>query len=117
ALAHIGPMTPDHETARASTTEGLPVAPDLGPALEGLRLPRQRPDEGRRVLHLSGLAILVAIASAAAAELLILLINGITNLAFYGRLALTPASPAGNQLGLGVLLIPVIGGLIVGAMA
>jgi chloride channel protein, CIC family len=102
-------MNPDHEA--------LPVAPSLEPALAELRLPRTRPDEGRRILHLSALAVLVAVAAAAAAELLLLLIGGITNLAFHGRLALSPASPADNHLGWLVVLVPVLGGLVVGVMA
>jgi chloride channel protein, CIC family len=87
-------MTSDHDTLRSTTADGLPVAPSLAPALEQLRLPRQRPDEGRRILHLSCLAVLVAIAAALAAELLLALINGITNLAFFGRLSWpTPRPP------------------------
>lgn len=110
-------MTSDYEASRSSTTAGLPVAPALGPALDELRVPRQAPDEGPRVLRLTALAMLVAAAAAAAAELLVALIYGITNLAFYGRLAFTAASPAGNHLGAGVILVPVLGGLIVGVMA
>jgi hypothetical protein len=41
----------------------------------------------------------------------------VTNLAFYGRLSMRPASPAGNALGAFVVLIPVLGGLVVGLMA
>ena len=110
-------MTSDHEPLRSAAPEGLPVAPALTPAIDQLRLPRARPDEGRQILHLSALSALVAVAAALAAELLLALINGITNLAFYGRLSLAHGSPAGNTLGLGVVLVPVLGGLIVGVMA
>src|SRR5207245_10001299 len=41
----------------------------------------------------------------------------ITYLSFYGRVATDSASPAGNHLGVLVLLVPVSGGLIVGLMA
>jgi H+/Cl- antiporter ClcA/CBS domain-containing protein len=95
-------MSPDDETR---------------PALAELRLPRTRQDEGRRILHLSALAIVVAVAAAAAAELLLLLIAGITNLAFHGRLALSAASPADNHLGWLVVVVPALGGLVVGVMA
>lgn len=40
-----------------------------------------------------------------------------TNLAFYGRVSTSFASPAGNHLGWIVVAVPVIGGLIVGIMA
>jgi CIC family chloride channel protein len=95
----------------------LPVAPSLVPTLDQLRLPPPQPDPGPRLVRLCGLAIAVAIAAAGAAELLLALIALVTNLAFYGRLSATPVSPAGNQLGPAVILVPVIGGLIVGLMA
>jgi H+/Cl- antiporter ClcA/CBS domain-containing protein len=110
-------MTSDHDSLQPTAAEGLPVAPSLTPALDQLQLPRPRPDEGRQVLHLSLLSGLAAIAAAIAAELLLALINGITNLAFLGRLSLAHGSPADNQLGWGVVLVPVIGGLVVGVMA
>src|SRR5919112_1876386 len=113
----VGHMSPDHETLRSTGDDALPAAPSLPPTLDKLRLPRPRPDEGRQVLRLSLVSGLVAIAAATAAELLLGLINGITNLAFYGRLSLASQSPAGHHLGAGVVLVPVIGGLIVGVMA
>jgi H+/Cl- antiporter ClcA len=51
------------------------------------------------------------------AKVMVALINLITNLSFYGRFSLEDASPAGNHLGLWVIIIPVIGGLLVGIMA
>jgi CIC family chloride channel protein len=95
----------------------LPVSPSLVPALQQLRLPPVPPDPGPRLVRLCGLAVAVAIAAAGAAELLLRLIALVTNLAFYGRLSLAPASPAGHHLGAAVILVPVIGGLIVGVMA
>lgn len=41
----------------------------------------------------------------------------ITNLAFYGRWDFSLSSPADNQLGLWVILVPAVGGIIVGIMA
>ena len=71
----------------------------------------------RRLLLISALAVAIAIGAGLLAEALVALINFFTNLAFYGRVSLTAAGPAGNTLGLWVVLVPVIGGLIVGAMA
>jgi H+/Cl- antiporter ClcA/predicted transcriptional regulator len=45
------------------------------------------------------------------------LIGLCTNAAFYGRLSTAAVSPADNQLGLYVILVPVIGGVIVGLLA
>jgi H+/Cl- antiporter ClcA/CBS domain-containing protein len=71
----------------------------------------------RRVITTSVLAVLVALIAALLAEVLIALIAVVTNLAFYGRFSTTPHSPSGTTLGLLVLIVPVIGGLIVGLMA
>ena len=49
--------------------------------------------------------------------ILVHLIDFITNLAFYGRLSLEKASPADNHLGLLVIVVPIIGGIIIGLMA
>jgi H+/Cl- antiporter ClcA len=71
----------------------------------------------RRVIGISLLAVGVAVLASATAIGLTALIAGVTNLAFYGRLSMRPASPAGNALGAFVVLIPVLGGLVVGLMA
>ncbi|HEY7956006.1 MAG TPA: chloride channel protein [Polyangia bacterium] len=71
----------------------------------------------RRVVWLSFGAIAVAAVAAVVARGLVALIDFVTNLAFYGRLSVANVSPAGNHLGLWVILIPVVGGLIVGLMA
>ena len=40
----------DHEIRDSSTTDGLPVAPSMGPALESARMPREPAPVGRRVV-------------------------------------------------------------------
>ena len=70
-----------------------------------------------RVLLLSVMAIIVGIISAFIAYALVMLIGLITNLAFYQRLSTDFNSPASNHLGLLVILVPMIGGLIIGLMA
>lgn len=108
----------DHpDVADAATTEGLPVAPALAPALEAIRAPRQQALVSPRVLLVSGIAMLVGLAAGGAAQILTRLIGLITNLAFYGRVSTQFVSPAGNHLGLLVLVVPVVGALLVGLMA
>ena len=70
-----------------------------------------------RVIPLSGLAIVIGIVSAYVALGLLRLIGFFTNLFFYGRVRFDLVSPAGHHLGGWVILVPVIGGLIVGLMA
>jgi H+/Cl- antiporter ClcA len=71
----------------------------------------------KRVVALSGVAIVVAFAAAMVAQVLTGLIGLITNLAFYGRWSTEFTSPAGNKLGAAVILVPIAGAIVVGAMA
>jgi CIC family chloride channel protein len=71
----------------------------------------------RRLFLLCGLAVVIALGAGMLAEALTALIGFFTNLAFYGRFSLAFTSPADNHLGLWVILVPVVGGLIVGVMA
>ena len=80
-------------------------------------VPAQRALVDRRVVFISVLSILIAAIAAFVAQGLILLIQTITDVAFFGRLSFGPISPAANHLGPWVIAVPVLGGLIVGAMA
>lgn len=70
-----------------------------------------------RVIPISGLAIVIGVVSAYVALGLLRLIGFFTHLFFYGEVQDSLVSPAGHHLGYWVILIPVIGGLIVGFMA
>src|SRR6185437_6774653 len=70
-----------------------------------------------RVIPLSLLAIGIGVLGAFVALALLRLIGLFTNLLFFHRWDTTLVSPAGNQLGLFVILVPVFGALIVGFMA
>ncbi len=63
------------------------------------------------------LAVVNAVIVGVLAKLLVLLINLVTNLSFYGTFSVHETSPAHHQLGYFVVIVPVIGGLIVGLMA
>ncbi len=71
----------------------------------------------RRVLLLSGMAVLIGAISSLVAYVLVWLINLFTNIFYYQRFSSQPASPAGNHLGIWAVFIPAIGGLIIGLMA
>ncbi len=70
-----------------------------------------------RILVLSLMAIVIGAMSALVAYALVWLIGLITNLAFYQRLSATFTSPANNHLGPWVILLPALGGLVVGLLA
>lgn len=71
----------------------------------------------KRVLVLSGMAIIIGALGSLVAYALIWLINLFTNLAYYQRLSAQDASPAGNQMGIWAVFVPVVGGLVIGLMA
>lgn len=95
----------------------LSVAPSMEPALNSLLVPQSSESFNYRSLKISLLAILLGLAGGLIAQVLTKLIGLITNLSFYGRLSTSFISPADNHLGIFVIIIPVIGGIIVGLMA
>src|SRR5256885_667303 len=107
----------DHDAFSSSTTEGLAVAPALGPTRAAARVPHVQALVDARVVWISGCAVLLGVATGLVAQVLVRLIGLVTNLAFYGRLDTGFASPAGHRLGAWAILVPVVGGLVVGLMA
>jgi chloride channel protein, CIC family len=71
----------------------------------------------RDVIPITLLAIGIGIFSAFVALALLRLIGFFTNLFFFRRLSTALVSPAGNHLGWLEVLVPMLGGLIVGLMA
>ena len=71
----------------------------------------------RRVWLLSGVSIAIGVCATALAFLLLRCIALCTNLFYYHRFSFAPVSPAGSPLGYWMVIVPVIGGLIVGLMA
>src|ERR1700686_1500469 len=76
-----------------------------------------RPNAGFRLGFISLLAAAVGVIAGVVAFLLYNLIGLFTNLAFYHVWSFHFRSPANNQLGAWVIVIPVVGGIIVGFMA
>ncbi|HKW03215.1 MAG TPA: chloride channel protein [Vicinamibacterales bacterium] len=70
-----------------------------------------------RVLLISGLAIVIGVVASYVALALLKLIGLFTNLFFFQRASTSLASPTGHHLGVFVILVPVLGGLIVGFLA
>ncbi|MGH8296757.1 MAG: chloride channel protein, partial [Steroidobacteraceae bacterium] len=91
-------------------------------------MPRESTLVTHRILMTSALAVLIGAAAAGVAQLLMFMINLITDICFYGRVSDVIGSsvhhhgsfvlsPAYNHLGPWVILIPAIGGLAAGVMA
>lgn len=98
-------------------SEAVPGAPSLEPRLDAVRAPREDDAPNRRTLRIAALAIAAAFLAAVAAQLLTRLIGLFTNVAFYGRWSMAFVSPADNSLGMGVVVVPVIGAVLVGLIA
>lgn len=92
---------PDIET---KPTADLPKKGNFGIALEP------------EVVKISAYALLIGVIGGLVAEGLLELIYFFTNLCFYGKFSFAITSPAHNHLGLWVILIPTIGGFLVGIM-
>src|SRR5947209_8137814 len=71
----------------------------------------------RRILLLSSFALVIGCVSAFVAYALVWLISVITSLAFYQRFSTGVLSPDRNTLGPLVVVVPVVGGLIIGLTA
>ena len=71
----------------------------------------------RRVWLLSGVALVIGVGATFLAVILLRLIAISTNLFYYHRISSVSVSPAGSSLGYWMILVPVIGGLLVGVMA
>lgn len=97
--------------------KGIPISPSLDPIINLENEQAKKGDSKKRMLTISFYSFLIAIATSLIAKFLVLLINLITNLSFYGKVSLLHSSPADNMLGWWVILLPALGGFIVGLMA
>jgi H+/Cl- antiporter ClcA len=68
------------------------------------------------IIKICGFALLVGLVAGLVAQGLLELIQLFTNIFFYGKFSFAYSNPAHNHLGLWVILIPPIGGLLVGIM-
>jgi CIC family chloride channel protein len=71
----------------------------------------------KRVWLLSAVSIGIGVCSTLLAVLLLRCIAFATNIFYYHRFSLASVSPAGSPLGHGMVVVPVLGGLLVGLMA
>jgi chloride channel protein, CIC family len=96
---------------------GIPISVSLKPTLEAENIRPQFTQNKKRLFTIAAMAVLVAISISLIAKFLIYLIYFITNVSFYGKFSIAHVTPAENTLGWWVILIPAIGGFIVGLMA
>src|SRR6476660_4959613 len=102
-------MRPKKDPKRS---DAIPISVSLDTTSSVDALESKKEIVDKRVFYLSIQAIINAIIIGFIAKFLVLLINLITNLSFYGEFSFANTGPANNHLGLFVIIIPVIGGLI-----
>lgn len=80
-------------------------------------MPTRLPLLSKRVVRVGILAIGLGLVVGCVARMLTMLIGLVTNLAFHQTWSTELTSPAGHHLGAWIIVVPAIGGLIVGGMA
>lgn len=96
---------------------GIPVSISLNPTLQQDNVLTKKKYNKKRLFRLAALAVVVAACISLIAKLLVYFINLITNISFFGIASIQSSNPANNNFGWFVVIIPVIGGLIVGLIA
>jgi H+/Cl- antiporter ClcA len=102
---------------KVNVDRGIPVSVSLDAALSQAHMkPPVRVDK-RRLLWVTALAVLSAVAIGFMAKGMVLLIDLITNISFHGDFSFGYVPPGTNHLGWWVALVPALGGVVVGLMA
>jgi H+/Cl- antiporter ClcA len=104
-------------TKKSILKNKIPISIALNPTLEAENIKPQTTQNKQRLLTIAILAVIIAICISFIAKFLINLIYLITHLSFFGDVSISHITPAENSLGLWVIIIPALGGVIVGLMA
>ncbi|ANE51040.1 chloride channel protein [Flavisolibacter tropicus] len=99
------------------TPHGIPISVSLDESMDTANSSTQSGIDKKRLLVISLLAVGIGIVISGIAKVLVYLINLITNLSFHHQFSVAASSPATHSYGAWVIVIPAIGGLIVGLMA
>lgn len=97
--------------------DAIAIAPSMSDTLRAADMPHRNRTLGPRVVWIALLSLLLGVTASGVAWGLMALIGLITNLAFYGRLSTQFVPPTITYIGAWVIIVPAIGGLIVGVMA
>src|SRR5918911_5455302 len=88
-----GPQTAAAPAPPPSSHDSIPVAPSLEPALASVYAPQDVRPVDERVAFICLVSVAVAVAAGILADALMRLIALITNLAFFGRVAVDAVAP------------------------
>jgi len=95
----------------------IPISLSLDETLTQQHINGSTSTNKTRLLFISALAVFIGICVSVIAKLLVHLINFFTNVSFHHQISFGASSPATNNYGLWVIVIPAIGGVVVGLMA
>lgn len=109
---HLVMINPSH-----AEQSGIPISVSLDETIAQQDNTIATSASKKRILFISSLAVLIGISISIIAKLLVYLINFVTNIFFHHQFSFASSSPATNNYGLFVIIIPAIGGVIVGLMA
>jgi H+/Cl- antiporter ClcA len=96
---------------------GIPISLSLDDTITQQDFSSTISGNKKRLLFISALAIFIGICISVIAKLLVYLINLFTNISFHHQFSFVHSSPATNDYGWFVIVVPAIGGVIVGLMA
>lgn len=106
------------EHRRHDRSGALPIAPSMDAAeAAAVAVPLEERHVSHRLLTVAALAVLLGIAGGVVAKLLLSLIALISNGVFHQRMSPDLQPITIESVGLGVLVIPVLGALVIGVMA
>jgi chloride channel protein, CIC family len=96
---------------------GIPISLSLDDTITKQDFSPTSSGNKKRLLFISALAVSIGICISVIAKLLVYLINFFTNISFHHQFSFAHSTPATNSYGWFVIIIPAIGGVIVGLMA
>ena len=96
---------------------GIPISVSLDETMDQQQINPRISADKTRLLFISLLAVGIGVGISFIAKLLVRLIDFITNLSFHHQFSFAASTPATNTYGIFVIIVPVIGGLMVGLMA
>jgi H+/Cl- antiporter ClcA/CBS-domain-containing membrane protein len=105
----------DHTPAHSH--DRIPISASLDEAMSQHNMNQLPAANKKRLATLAVFAVAVAVCISFIAKGLVYLINLFTNLSFHHQWSFAPGNPGSHPYGVFVIVVPVIGGLIVGLMA
>ncbi|MGN6247315.1 MAG: chloride channel protein [Ginsengibacter sp.] len=95
----------------------IPVSVSLQSTLQAEEITSEPVFQKNRVLIISLISVIIAFGISFIAKFLVYLIDLVTNISFFGTFSIANHSPADNTLGWWVIILPALGGVVVGLMA